>query len=71
MHQQLAVFFHGLEHILLQSVLIHFCFPPKVNRCIVKSDIGVQGAQMADAFHTLDQILHSIVLHNSTSCDSL
>ena len=30
----------------------------------LKSDVAVQGAQMADAFHTLDQILHGSLLHS-------
>lgn len=63
MHQQLAVFFHGLEHVLLQSVLIHLYIPPVGIFRIEILDIAVQSAQMADAFHCLDQILHSIVLH--------
>ena len=31
----------------------------------LKSDVAVQGAQMADFFHSLNQVLH--ILHNNTS----
>ena len=27
-------------------------------------DVAVQGTQMADAFHSLDQILHSSIFHH-------